>query len=636
MSDIAYALTRLRRRRRLFQTLKKWGSKLRFLLFAVGTCWLFILPSDQYHKNTYISENALLPGQVNTYYSWGQVHEATAFRDNITLISNSSNIEKAAYVENELRKAGLKTAMQNFTVNISGKEISGTNVYGVFNAPRADGTEALVLSASWKSKDGETLNTNGVAIALSIGKFFKGYTYWSKDIIILITDGGEAGVQAWLESYHDHPRSDISSAPLLLRSGAIQAAINLDFPSTNDYKALGIFFEGVNGQLPNLDLINTVIRVCRGSYNIPIMLHDSGHHYSNYDHGNYYDSLHNLLQTMRHQALCHPTGSHGLFFRYKIDAITLYGHTSARISNSFSFMEIGSIVESTFRSLNNLLEHLHQSFFFYLLPTPERYISIGSYLPPALLLAVGLILHALELWGKTGDEYTEGPVSENYHPKSSSSNGDANYIVPLPYNNRPRQILFPMTVLIVTHFAGLLIFFVITNHFSYNQLSKIFGIQEFIFTLSLTTSISIAIPATLIQVRSLNNKPLSKQIPKPASDWMVLKSFTLAFTAMIISCLSVLNFSLAVFISLMVIIPFSLFEPTPKHQILQYLQLLVLIIISPPGILLFSGTNIDEFLRWALMEYELLGSYLLPFICCFYWPNILVYSVIVFSSDYEN
>jgi len=83
----------------------------------------------------------------------------------------------------------------------------------------------------------------------------------------------------------------------------------------------------------------------------------------------------------------------------------------------------------------------------------------------------------------------------------------------------------------------------------------------------------------------------------------------------------------------MVIIPFSLFKPTPKYQILQYLQLLVLIMISPPGILLLSGTNIEEFLRWALMEYELYGSYLLPFICCFYWPSILVYSVIVFSPD---
>ncbi|GES81320.1 GPI transamidase component Gaa1 [Rhizophagus clarus] len=591
MSDTAHALTRIRRRRKLFRTLKKWISKLRFLLFAVGACWLFILPSEQYHKHTYISENALLPGQVNTV---GQ------------LINKQ---RKAAYIENELRKAGLKTAMQNFTANISGNKIYGTNVYGIFNAPRADGTEALVLSAPWKSKDGETINTNGIAAALSIVKFFKGYTYWSKDIILLITDGGEVGVQAWLESYHDHPRSVISSTPLFLRSGAIQAAINLDFPSTNDYKALGIFFEGVNGQLPNLDLINTVIRVCRSSYSIPIMLHDSGHHYFNFDNGNYYDSLHNLLQTMKHQSLCHPTGSHGLFFRYKIDAITLYGHSTAHTPNLFSFMEIGSIVESTFRSLNNLLEHLHQSFFFYLLPAPERYISIGSYLPPALLLTVGLILQALELWGKTGDDYTEEPVSENSKPESSSSSKGVNSVVPLPYNNRPRQILFPMIVLIVSYFAGLLIFFVITNHFSYNQLSKIFGIPEFIFTLSLITSISILIPATLIQMQ------------KPLSDWIVLKSFTLAFTAMIISCLSVLNFSLAVFTSLIVIIPFSLFRPTPKYKLLQYLQLLVLTMISPPGILILSGTNIEEFLRWALMEYELFGSYLLPFICCLYWPE---------------
>ncbi|CAG8558496.1 12704_t:CDS:10 [Funneliformis caledonium] len=585
MPDIVRSLARLRKRRRLIQTLKKWVPKLRYLLFAVGICWLFIFPSEQYHKNTYISENALLPGQVNTYYSWGQVFDATNFRDDISLMSNVSSIKRAVYIEEGLRKAGLKTAMQNFTVNVSGKKIYGTNVYGLIKAPRADGTEALVLSAPWKSRDGKTININGIAAALSLGKFFKGYTYWSKDIIILITDGGEAGVQAWLESYHDLPRSGILSTPLLLRSGAIQAAINLDFPNTSDYKALGIFFEGVNGQLPNLDLINTVVRVCRISNHIPIMLHDSGHHYL-YDNGDYYASLHNLLQAMKYQALGHPTGSHGLFFRYKIDAITLYGHTSAPTSNSFSFKEIGSIVESTFR----------------------------------------------KLWGKTGNIIE--PVPEDGRSKSSSSNENF-HAVPLPYNNRPRQILFPMTVLIVTHFTGLLIFFVILNHSSISQMPEMFGMQGFLFTLSLTTSLSIIVPTSLIkisQVRSLNNNaPPPRQ--KPAPNWMILKSFTLAFTAMIISCLSVLNFNLAVFISLMVIIPFSLFQPTPQYQILRYIQLLVLIIISPPGILLFSRTNMEEFLRWALMEYELFGNYLLPFICCFYWPNILVYGVIVFSDD---
>jgi len=31
-----------------------------------------------------------------------------------------------------------------------------------------------------------------------------------------------------------------------------------------------------------------------------------------------------------------------------------------------------------FRSLNNLLERFHQSFFFYLLPSTDRYVSIGK------------------------------------------------------------------------------------------------------------------------------------------------------------------------------------------------------------------------------------------------------------------
>lgn len=29
-----------------------------------------------------------------------------------------------------------------------------------------------------------------------------GHTYWSKDIIILVTDDGVAGTQAWLDAYH--------------------------------------------------------------------------------------------------------------------------------------------------------------------------------------------------------------------------------------------------------------------------------------------------------------------------------------------------------------------------------------------------------------------------------------------------
>lgn len=65
--------------------------------------------------------------------------------------------------------------------------------------------------------------------------------------------------------------TDISSAPLEGHSGSIQAALNLEFPheKVNSFK---IAIEGINGQLPNLDLVNTVFRLCRKE-RIPASLH---------------------------------------------------------------------------------------------------------------------------------------------------------------------------------------------------------------------------------------------------------------------------------------------------------------------------------------------------------------------------
>lgn len=56
------------------------------------------------------------------------------------------------------------------------------------------------------------------------------------------------------------------------------------------------------------------------------------------------------------------------------------------------------IIESTTRSLNNLIEHLHQSFFFYFLPNNDRYVSIGLYMPSVLLIIAACLLMALSLW----------------------------------------------------------------------------------------------------------------------------------------------------------------------------------------------------------------------------------------------
>lgn len=52
------------------------------------------------------------------------------------------------------------------------------------------------------SNEQSIVNTNGIAALLSLAKLFKRNVYWAKDIILLITDQGKVGTQAWLNAYH--------------------------------------------------------------------------------------------------------------------------------------------------------------------------------------------------------------------------------------------------------------------------------------------------------------------------------------------------------------------------------------------------------------------------------------------------
>lgn len=61
-----------------------------------------------------------------------------------------------------------------------------------------------------------------------------------------------------------------------------------------------------------------------------------------------------------------------------------------------------SAIESTFRSLNNLLERLHQSFFLYVMTSVDTFISVGNYLAAPVLVSAGLTFTGFLLWGADG------------------------------------------------------------------------------------------------------------------------------------------------------------------------------------------------------------------------------------------
>jgi glycosylphosphatidylinositol transamidase len=66
---------------------------LSFLCIAVGVVWLFLLPLNEYSRRTYISENALLPGQVHTYFGGSEQNIFRAYRYEVDDVADKNNYE---------------------------------------------------------------------------------------------------------------------------------------------------------------------------------------------------------------------------------------------------------------------------------------------------------------------------------------------------------------------------------------------------------------------------------------------------------------------------------------------------------------------------------------------------------------
>ncbi|KAI9487195.1 MAG: Gaa1-like protein [Benjaminiella poitrasii] len=604
---------------RLFNLLQRLVPILSILLFIVGIGWILALPYEGYNKRTYISENALLPGQVNLDYGYNDIRTAEEYRQKIIDIQDKDSETRARFIHQEFRRVGFVSAVQHFVIN--GKEPKmGVNAFAINRAPRSDGKEALILSASWKSRTGE-YNTNGIASLLSLAKLFKRNVYWSKDVILLVTDDGQAGTQAWLDSYHGIVQNDEFSSVVMPRSGAVQGVVNLDFPGTQDYQSLGIFFEGVNGQLPNLDLINTIVLIAtRTSPSIHVTLHDNAHSlfegFTNYRP--YLDSLNNLLQSMKYLVFGHPSSDAGLYLRYKIDAVTIHGIIGTDDLNQiFGLNRIGRLVESTFRSLNNLLEHFHQSFFFYLLPLPNRYVSISQYMPPVILFVCALIFQSLSL-------YYLGTKKKTYNPENEKKD-----FIPPAYSLEKRHTLFAFTVLIITHVSGIIIFYVMQPSFGWTYLSQFD--EEKTILIQYGISVLTAFMTTIISIGWICYSQ------SPEHDGTILKSFCLAQGALIIATVSLLNFTLGVATAMLILVPYSLTQPCgDKSRCMTWLQTSVLILLSPVGLASIfcytSNMSLGEVLRILLSDYHLVRSWFLTFMCTVYWPINMAMIVLVFTK----
>ncbi|ORX47956.1 Gaa1-domain-containing protein [Hesseltinella vesiculosa] len=597
--------------RAVFSFLDKYTSSFCVLLFLIGTCWILLLPYDGYNKNTYVSENALLPGQVNVYYGYHDIKAAETYRDELHQIQDQNITVRASYVQEQLRKNGFAAVHQDFDTN----KLSGMNTFAIYRTPRSDGKEALVLSAPWISRTGDQ-NTNGIAALLSLSKLFKRNVYWSKDIILLVTDQADAGTQAWLEAYHGIEQERTLSSLVMPRSGAIQGVVNLDFPGTNDYERLGLYFEGVNGQLPNLDLINTIRIVAETSARIPVTLHDNTGQSTDTDDP-YWSGLSHMLHTMKYQAIGHSSSDAGQYLRYKIDAVTIHGiYGTTNLHALFGFHRIGILVESTFRSLNNLLEHFHQSFFFYLLPKPDRYVSIGVYMPPMIVYACCLVFQSLALFYLD----PKSLQAEDQEIKKRKAVAAPAYSV----YERPMGPAF--AVLVIAFFTGMITLAILQP----SVLDYFPGDSDFMkMQYQLVTMTAVVV--TVI----VGTSGWLKTSQQTTYDPRLLKCMCLALGATTIATVSLLNFSLAVATALTTILPYTLVRPTSSVAG-KLVQCALLSLVSPLGLACVYALHNHASLIQAIMpltwDYQLVHSWFLMYACMVYWPVNIAMHILVLGS----
>jgi glycosylphosphatidylinositol transamidase len=154
-----------------------------------------------------------------------------------------------------------------------------------------------------------------------------------------------------------------------------------------------LFFQ-INGRLPNLDLVNLMILLTE-KFGVSPTLYNTVHHPTMArQHYDYATALLSLSRSVFYQSFVEYEGLHSIIGGYGVNAVTIQARhtrrggsgTSSQVAtgrerdngreqmNEIDSVEMVKIAEGGLRSLNNVLEKLHQSYFLYFLTHPHKFI----------------------------------------------------------------------------------------------------------------------------------------------------------------------------------------------------------------------------------------------------------------------
>ena len=350
----------------------------------------------------------------------------------------------------------------------------------------------------------------------------------------------------------------------------------------------------------------------------------------------YSANLKHLLKFMTHQAfLPFQPGSHGPLMHYRIDSLTLSaaffprGPDASKSHNEFvDEYDLLEILENLLRSSSTSVEHLFQSFFFYLFATTAFYIPLSLYSPSVLGLIGGLVIFAVYLLLSWKDEASD--VQKVDPSTAGATKGTASLWT---FGSRRINSIFAATVL--SAFSLLLSIIILLS-------LDIMLVRHFwIFVCSNTLTLTLFVACTLSLPRlafHLSRNYLAKYACNYDFSFHLVKALLIMFHCSGLLLLFLLNFSLSFFFIVSTFIPLWLIKRPDSSRSLN-IQSAVLLALNPLLIFaILSSLGIVDgpcYVKQMLTAHSY-GNWFLWELVPLYWATLFNFQNLLYISYSAN
>eukprot|EP00297_Palpitomonas_bilix_P003625 CAMPEP_0113905984 /NCGR_PEP_ID=MMETSP0780_2-20120614/24423_1 /TAXON_ID=652834 /ORGANISM="Palpitomonas bilix" /LENGTH=604 /DNA_ID=CAMNT_0000900389 /DNA_START=89 /DNA_END=1903 /DNA_ORIENTATION=- /assembly_acc=CAM_ASM_000599 len=388
---------------------------LSLLCLCAGIAAIIYLPSlpEIGMKYNYFSEHAFSPGNVASDFDEGDAEGAMRIMSQLGEEMGRGDGRVAHPADAVVKVAKGLGLDQAGTVSYTSPKGEGKYAVVVVESPRGDGRESLLVQVHLPDHSAgrgvEDVHFPAPSLALALASNMEGRQGLSKDVFFVFVqsdaDTVEYGAQAFLDDFYG-----VSNRSVPFRRGSILRVcthLTLLAPFLGEMSGVSIDMFGADGRRANLDLNNVMVFVASRASIPPSVYHrDIPPAYVKKVNAVVPSYLNTHLHFITSMAASLPSSSLWRYLDSNVDGMHLRFAYAKGASTQRSreermkvarknFASTGRMVDLYIRAQNNLLERVHQSFWYYMIPFVGTYVSIADYTAAAAPLFLPIVFAIL-------------------------------------------------------------------------------------------------------------------------------------------------------------------------------------------------------------------------------------------------